>query len=79
VINENKHKQNVNNENHSMHHTIHEIVSERLHKVVHHRVISEDLIITLHLLFLLPDLHEMEDDQMDHSVCIDLFYSTLKE
>lgn len=66
MINENKHKQNANNENHSMHHLIHEVVWEIVRTVDHHREIWEDLIIIL--------LHEAEDVQKDHSVCICFLY-----
>jgi hypothetical protein len=61
VINENKHKLNVNKENHLIHHLIHEVVLVILHQVDHHREVLEDLIIIHHV---------VEDDPMDHSVSI---------
>jgi hypothetical protein len=45
-----------------MHHSIHEVVLEILHIVDHRPEIPEDFILIL--------LHEAEDVQKDHSVCI---------
>jgi hypothetical protein len=62
VIKENKRKLNVNNENHLIHHLMHEVVLWKVHKVEdHHRAIWEDLVIILHV---------AADDQRDHSVRI---------